>query len=292
MSPTARWTSPPLLTLPLAPPLPPLRLPCALLTLPRLSPLSDGQITLWLPPDGDDFALWRMEHYDGDEEDLEEYEVCLASRDSCPHASSADLSPPSPSQVTFAMEAYQQALETPSEQERAKVLEEQAKAKEEDDEDAEDDDDDAGKGATAPMDEDEDDESEDEDEGEGGADAPSTVAADTLWRSTEARARWLGAMGAAHSAHTLALGLASLKMHCQLFAPLQDRKLPPAKRAELAAAIGCFYHGGAFGKQSFGAKPTPKPKGGGADKGGSVRSSNAELPSGSFLFLLIPSDSL
>jgi hypothetical protein len=34
-----------------------------------------GTITGWLPPDGDDIALWHVEHVDGDEEDLEEFEV-------------------------------------------------------------------------------------------------------------------------------------------------------------------------------------------------------------------------
>ena len=34
-----------------------------------------GTITGWLPPDGDDIALWHVEHLDGDEEDLEEFEV-------------------------------------------------------------------------------------------------------------------------------------------------------------------------------------------------------------------------
>jgi hypothetical protein len=41
----------------------------------------DGTLTAWLPegedPDGDP-ALWRMVHDDGDEEDLEEHEVCEA----------------------------------------------------------------------------------------------------------------------------------------------------------------------------------------------------------------------
>ncbi len=34
-----------------------------------------GVIIGWLPPDGEDMALWHVEHVDGDEEDLEEFEV-------------------------------------------------------------------------------------------------------------------------------------------------------------------------------------------------------------------------
>lgn len=37
--------------------------------------LSDGVIVGWLPPDGEDEALWHMVHDDGDEEDLDEYEA-------------------------------------------------------------------------------------------------------------------------------------------------------------------------------------------------------------------------
>ena len=36
---------------------------------------SDGVLSRWLPAEGDDFALWRMDHEDGDGEDLEAYEV-------------------------------------------------------------------------------------------------------------------------------------------------------------------------------------------------------------------------
>ena len=36
---------------------------------------SDGTLVAWAPPDGDDQALWHMVHYDGDAEDLEDYEV-------------------------------------------------------------------------------------------------------------------------------------------------------------------------------------------------------------------------
>lgn len=34
-----------------------------------------GTIVGWLPPEGEDIALWHVVHDDGDEEDLEETEV-------------------------------------------------------------------------------------------------------------------------------------------------------------------------------------------------------------------------
>ena len=37
-----------------------------------------GQITKWLPPDGEDGALFKAVHLDGDEEDLEDHEVVEA----------------------------------------------------------------------------------------------------------------------------------------------------------------------------------------------------------------------
>ena len=36
---------------------------------------SEGTVVRYLPPDGDDCALWHIEHDDGDEEDLEEHEL-------------------------------------------------------------------------------------------------------------------------------------------------------------------------------------------------------------------------
>ena len=41
---------------------------------------SDGRLTKWMPESGDDAAIWHMVHDDGDEEDLEEYEVVAAIR--------------------------------------------------------------------------------------------------------------------------------------------------------------------------------------------------------------------
>ncbi len=40
-----------------------------------LIPYVIGTIVAWLPAEGDDPALWHVEHDDGDEEDLEEHEV-------------------------------------------------------------------------------------------------------------------------------------------------------------------------------------------------------------------------
>ena len=43
----------------------------------------DGRLTGWLPADGDDCALWHMAMDDGDEEELEEEEVCPAALPPC-----------------------------------------------------------------------------------------------------------------------------------------------------------------------------------------------------------------
>ena len=40
-----------------------------------------GQITKWLPPDGEDGALFHVRHDDGDEEDLDEEEAAVAAED-------------------------------------------------------------------------------------------------------------------------------------------------------------------------------------------------------------------
>jgi hypothetical protein len=223
--------------------------------------VSDGKIVSWLPADGDDPALWHMIHHDGDEEDLEEYEVA------------------------FALAAAEEGLREPSEaertrmhEERRKVLDEEARAKA--DADGDDDDEEDEKGATAPGDEDEEmEEGEEGEEGEGTgastAAATATASSETLWLSKEARARWLGAVGASPSPQTLALCLAALKAHCQLFAPLQERKPTGSRRAELMAAVRCFYHAGAFGAKAWGAA---KPAGQADAKGGAaVRFSNAEI---------------
>ena len=122
-------------------------------------------------------------------------------------------------------------------------------------------------------------EGEEGEEGEGTgastAAATATASSETLWLSKEARARWLGAVGASPSPQTLALCLAALKAHCQLFAPLQERKPTGSRRAELMAAVRCFYHAGAFGAKAWGAA---KPAGQADAKGGAaVRFSNAEI---------------
>eukprot|EP00936_MAST-01D_sp_MAST-1D-sp1_P000453 g453.t1 len=43
---------------------------------------STARVTKWVPAEGDDPALWHLEHEDGDEEDLEEHEVEAALRSS------------------------------------------------------------------------------------------------------------------------------------------------------------------------------------------------------------------
>ena len=70
-----------------------------------------------------------------------------------------------------------------------------------------------------------------------------------LWKSAEARARWLAAMGAANSVHTLALALVALRDHCALFQPMLERKSNGDKRADLERAVTVFYHAGAFRAQ-------------------------------------------
>ena len=39
------------------------------------SKLFTGRITGWYPPSGEDVALWHVVHEDGDENDLEDWEV-------------------------------------------------------------------------------------------------------------------------------------------------------------------------------------------------------------------------
>ena len=127
-------------------------------------------------------------------------------------------------------------------------------------------------------DEDEDEEEDEEDEEEevigggasSGGDWASTLS-ETLWRSKEARARWLSALSATRSAPTVSLGLAALRAHTQLFAPLAERKLPASKREEHAGVLRCCYHAKALGQSD----KTWAPKAGVGGKG--VRFSDAEV---------------
>ena len=69
-----------------------------------------GRITKWVPPEEEDGALFHVDHLDGDEEDLEDYEVTEARRACSPMCSRPQphaIEPATPcTQVSEAMERY------------------------------------------------------------------------------------------------------------------------------------------------------------------------------------------
>ena len=206
--------------------------------------ISDGKITSWLPPDGSDDALWHMVHKDGDEEDLERFEVA------------------------FAIEAAAEGRMEPSADEKAKL--EELACEQRDDDDAADDDDVASP-ADEPSDEDDDEAGSEQSSGDEDDDAPSDAATGlTLWRSVEGRARWLSAMAHATSAHTLALGIVALRAHAALLRPLAEASMSSSRRRELDRTTASFYHSFAFGG-------APKAAKGGRGDGKRARFTSVEM---------------
>ena len=94
-----------------------------------------GQITKWLPPDGEDGALFKAVHLDGDEEDLEDHEVVEAIQKyrAARKAKAAAATPPRPVKAGSAKSAFAKAAA------RAAAASAADEDEDEDDEDDEDD---------------------------------------------------------------------------------------------------------------------------------------------------------
>jgi len=65
-----------------------------------------------------------------------------------------------------------------------------------------------------------------------------------LWRSEEARARWLAALTPARTCATVALCISALRAHCARFQPVQVTE--KRRREEGLVLTDSFYHTGAF----------------------------------------------
>jgi hypothetical protein len=212
--------------------------------------VSDGRIESWLPGDGDDPPLWHMVHHDGDEEDLEEHEAMLGissanERRTMPNMDERAVIKRLKAEAEAEAKAAAEAAEEESEEE------DDDEESEEEEEEEEDDDDDS--------------ESGEREDTRGGRRSHSNRHASftpgtglsnhaRLWRSAEARARWLAAMKAAASCHMLAIGLVALKQHTSTFSPIAERKQSAARRMAEEEALASWYHAGAFASKSSGSK--------------------------------------
>ena len=128
--------------------------------------ISDGRIVSWLPAEKDEPPLFHCVHHDGDEEDLEEYEAV--------HGISAAA------ESRLEPNAGEKEVLTRLAKEKAEAMEEEEAEAEEEEEESE-------------EEEEEEEEEDDEDEMGRGV-ANNGVHEQRLWRSAEARARWLALM--------------------------------------------------------------------------------------------------
>ena len=210
--------------------------------------ISDGRITGWLPPEGDDPALWHMEHGDdADEEDLDEQEALFAM------ANYAELR----SELTQEEMEYNAKYEAEA---AAKAAEEE----EDGVEDLEEDED----GAYTP----------------GGASPAGASSGGSksvwgvkrrLWVSAEARDRWLGVLQASNPGiSAVSLACVALRMHCRQFGLLAEAKgAPKLTQAAMEDEMYSWCHAAAFAAQA--AK-----KQGGPKKGGKQQPQKSMLRSG------------
>jgi len=182
---------------------------------------SNGVLTGWLPAEGEEPALWHMQHEDGDEEDLEEFEVVWAIESFV-----ESRTEPVEEEAAAAVKAAKEA-----EAEAAKEAAKEAKrAAREDGEDS----DDSGDGR-----------------GKGDANAKAHEAhgdSERLWLSSECRERWQAALQEAKTSAAISLSLTALKVHSGRFAPLL-RKCPKSSKRQLeepSALADSWYHEGAF----------------------------------------------
>jgi len=180
--------------------------------------ISDGKIVGWLPPEGEDEALWHMVHGDDlDEEDLDEAEA------------------------KFAMANYYDGRTEPSEEEvayAAKFAAQQLEA--------------------VAVDSDPDEDPEDEDHSEAPSRAapsrhgraPANVLdSRRLWVTAESRERWRAVLASPTTqAATVGLAIAALRQHCRWFGVLSDPKADKKQsRAFLHFQVHSWCHATALG---------------------------------------------
>jgi len=198
---------------------------------------SDGSISGWLPPEGDDPALWHMVHGDDDdEEDLDETEAL------------------------FAIESYSANRLEPTAEESAYL----AKFQTESAVDGVDDNGDYG----VDDDAEDDDEADQPQEGRsmgavtskrsGGRDRHGSGSGGVssvrkrLWWSAESRERWLNALQGTPSIAMVGLAAVALRQHCQGFglfigSAREAKVLPKGSRDDMEVQLQSWCWAGAFG---------------------------------------------
>ena len=96
--------------------------------------------------------------------------------------------------------------------------------------------------------EEEEEEEDDEDEMGRGVATMASTSNGRLWRSAEARARWLALMTMETiPLHGVSFGLCCLTQHVDAFAPLMQKEPSKEVKARLEGALSCWYHASAFG---------------------------------------------
>ena len=207
---------------------------------------SDGRIVGWLPPEGEDAALWHMVHGDdADEEDLDEIEAA------------------------FAIANYKEDRLEPTGEEAAYLAQFEAEA--------------AAARADEPAGEemkDSDDEEMEEAEADmdyapargdnlfGGYDAgtrsgrgerqprisPGQKVKKPLWVTAESRERWLGTLQGTPTVSAVALAAVALRMHCRDFGLIAESNKSSAKltRDDIELQLHSWCHATAFGAKKGG----------------------------------------
>ena len=194
----------------------------------------------------------RLVRPSGDEEDLEEYEAAFGIA----AAAEGRLEPTAEEKAMLAKLAKEEADRAAEEEEGEEEDEEEDEEEEEegDDDDEEEDEDTSGGRRRGGR-----------ETAEHGGAAMGATSSSRLWRSREARQRWLGLMRAPTAPlHAIALGLHALEQHAAAFAPLQLKNPGKSKALELDHALACWYHAGAFGSAPKGGASKAK----GSGKGG------------------------
>lgn len=200
---------------------------------------SDGRISGWLPPEGDDPALWHMVHGDDDdEEDLDETEA------------------------RFAIESYCANRVEPTMEESAYLAKFQSSnavdGADDDIDDGVDDDVDIDDEAYQPQRGDRDmgngistRNGGRERHGTGGMSGVSSVGK-RLWLSAESRERWLSALQGTPTIATVGMAAVALRQHCQCFgllggSPRDVKLLPKVSRDDVEVQLQSWCWAGAFG---------------------------------------------
>jgi hypothetical protein len=198
---------------------------------------SDGKIVGWLPPEGEDAALWHMVHgEDADEEDIDETEAA------------------------YAIANYAENRHEPLPEEVEYLAQFEAKA----DADAEGEDEDEDEGADDDGGADADYMAE-----AGGAPRPGHTTRGSersaprvlpgqkvpkpLWISAESRERWLAVLHAsAPNVASVGLAVVALRMHCKAFGLMDGPPTRKAPREDLELQLHSWCHAKAFGHMAKG----------------------------------------